>query len=128
MTNVPGDLKYTKSHEWVRLQGGEATIGITDYAQHELTDVVFVELPEQGKQVKAADACAVIESVKTASDIYAPVSGEITSPNKAVTENPALVNSEPYGAGWLYKIKMSSPDELKGLLTAEQYQAQIGGT
>jgi len=109
------------------VEAGEATVGITDYAQHELTDVVFVELPEKGKTVKAGDPCAVIESVKTASDIYAPVSGEISAQNKPVADNPALVNSDPYGAGWLCKIKMSNPTEINGLLTAEQYQAQIGG-
>src|SRR5258708_37609385 len=87
MANVPADLKYTKSHEWARIQGGEATVGITDHAQHELTDVVFVELPEVGKKVKAGEACAVVESVKTASDIYSPLSGEITAMNKAVVDN-----------------------------------------
>ncbi len=126
MANIPTELKYTKSHEWVRAQGSEATVGITDHAQHELTDVVFVELPESGKQVKAAEACAVIESVKTASDIYTPVSGQITAVNQEVSQNPALVNSDPYGKGWLFKVKLANPGELSGLLSAEQYQAQIG--
>src|SRR5690242_12280826 len=96
MSNVPADLKYTKSHEWVRVSGDLATVGITDHAQHELTDIVFVELPEVHRQVKAGDACAVVESVKTASDIYSPVSGEILEINKSVADNPALANSEPY--------------------------------
>lgn len=127
MSNIPSDLKYAKSHEWVRAAGAEGTVGITDHAQHELTDVVFVELPEPGKKVKAGEACAVVESVKTASDIYTPLSGEITAVNKAVTENPALVNTEPYAGGWLFKIKLDNPAELNSLLSAEQYQAQIGG-
>ncbi len=126
MSNVPKDLKYAKSHEWVRVSGGVATVGITDHAQHELTDVVFVELPEVGRQVKAGDACAVVESVKTASDIYSPVSGAITEVNKAVVDNPALVNTEPYANGWFYRIKLSDPAELDSLLTPEQYGAQIG--
>src|SRR5579864_9084016 len=103
--NVPGDLKFAKSHEWVRLSGDTAAVGISDHAQHELTDVVFVELPAVGRKVKAGESCAVVESVKTASDIYSPVSGEITEINKAAVDNPALVNTEPYGAGWFYKIK-----------------------
>lgn len=127
MANVPSDLKYAKSHEWVRVSGNAATVGITDHAQHELTDVVFVELPEVGRQVKAGDACAVVESVKTANDIYLPVSGEITEVNPAIVADPALVNGEPYASGWFYKIKLSSPAELNDLLTPEQYQAQIGG-
>ncbi len=127
MSNIPSDLKYAKSHEWIRAAGTEATVGITDHAQHELTDVVFVELPELGKQVKAGEACAVVESVKTASDIYTPVSGEVTAVNKAVTENPALVNSAPYGEGWLFKLKLANPAELNSLLGAEQYKSQIGG-
>jgi glycine cleavage system H protein len=125
MSNVPPDLNYAKSHEWVRESGGTATVGITDHAQHELTDVVFVELPAVGRKVKAGEACAVVESVKTASDIYSPVSGEVIEVNKPVVDNPALVNSDPYGAGWFYKIRISQPEELKGLLSPEQYAAQI---
>ena len=127
MNNVPADLKYTKSHEWVRVSGGIATVGITDHAQHELTDIVFVELPELRRQVKAGDACAVVESVKTASDIYSPLSGEILEINKAVVDNPALVNKEPYAGGWFFKIKLSNPAELNALLPPDKYQAQIGG-
>lgn len=127
MSDIPADLKFAKSHEWARVSGGVATIGITDHAQHELTDVVFVELPEAGRKVKAGEACAVVESVKTASDIYSPLSGEVTEVNKAVMENPALVNSQPYASGWFYKIKLSNPAELNALLSPEQYTEQIGG-
>ena len=127
MANVPLDLKYAKSHEWVRVSGNVATVGITDHAQHELTDVVFVELPEVGRQVKAGDACAVVESVKTANDIYSPVSGEVIKVNKAVVADPALVNSAPYAGGWFYKIKLSDSAELNALLGPDQYQKQIGG-
>jgi glycine cleavage system H protein len=127
MANVPADLKYAKSHEWARIQGGEATVGITDHAQHELTDVVFVELPAVGRKLKAGESCAVVESVKTASDIYSPLSGEVTAVNKAVVDNPALVNSEPYSGGWFYQIKLSNPSEANALLSSEQYLKQIGG-
>jgi glycine cleavage system H protein len=126
MSNVPSDLRYAKSHEWARVNGDTATIGITDHAQHELTDVVFVELPEVNRQVKAGEACAVVESVKTASDIYSPVSGQVVEVNQAVVENPALVNTEPYAGGWFYKIKLSAPAEANSLLTPDQYRAQIG--
>ncbi len=128
MANVPSDLKYAKSHEWVRVSDHVATVGISDHAQHELTDVVFVELPEVGRKVKAGEACAVVESVKTASDIYSPVTGEITEVNRAAVENPALVNSEPYGNGWFFRVKLSNPAELSGLLAPEQYKAQISGS
>jgi len=127
MSNVPSDLKYAKSHEWVRVTGDVATVGITDHAQHELTDIVFVELPAAGRKVKAGEACAVVESVKTASDIYSPVSGEITEVNKAAVDDPALVNREPFAGGWFYKIKLSDPAELGSLLTPDAYKAQIGG-
>ena len=126
MSNVPADLKYAKSHEWVRVAGDVATVGITDHAQHELTDVVFVELPAVGRKVKAGETCAVVESVKTASDIYSPVSGEILAVNQAVVDNPALVNSEPFGGGWFYRLKVSQPAELVNLLAPADYAAQIG--
>ncbi len=126
MTNVPSNLGYAKTHEWVRASGDTATVGITDHAQHELTDVVFVELPAVGNLVKAGEACAVVESVKTASDIYSPVSGQIVEINQAAVDNPALVNSEPYGGGWFYRIKLSNPAELNNLLSPEAYIAQIG--
>jgi glycine cleavage system H protein len=127
MTNVPADLKYAKSHEWVRVSGDTATVGITDHAQHELTDVVFVELPAAGRRVKAGEACAVVESVKTASDIYSPVSGEILEVNGAVSGNPGLVNTEPYAGGWFYKIKLSNPAEVAAMMDAAAYKSQIGG-
>jgi glycine cleavage system H protein len=126
MSNVPSDLKYAKSHEWVRVNGDTATVGITDHAQQELTDIVFVELPAAGRKVKAGEACAVVESVKTASDIYSPVSGEILEINKAVVDNPALVNAEPDSGGWFYKIKLSNPAEVNALLSPADYQKQIG--
>ena len=112
MAKVPKDLKYAKTHEWVRVSGNVATIGITDHAQQELTDIVFVEVPDVGRKIKAGDACAVVESVKTANDIYSPVSGQVTEVNEAAVADPALVNSEPYAAGWFYKIKLSTPAEV----------------
>jgi len=127
MANVPSDLKYTKSHEWVRVSGDTATIGITDHAQHELTDIVFVELPDKGRKVKAGEACAVVESVKTASDIYAPVSGEIIETNQAVVDDPALANKEPHTGGWFFKIRLSNAGEANALLTPDAYQKQING-
>ncbi|MBX3746547.1 MAG: glycine cleavage system protein GcvH [Verrucomicrobiae bacterium] len=127
MSNVPSDLRYAKSHEWVRLIDGEAVVGITDHAQQELTDIVFVELPAPGRQLKAGEACAVVESVKTASDIYAPVSGEVVAVNEALPGNPGLVNSVPYGDGWFFRVRLSAPGEASALLSPEQYGEQIGG-
>jgi len=127
MSHIPSDLKYAKTHEWVRVSGDTATVGITDHAQHELTDIVFVELPAVGRKVKAGEACAVVESVKTASDIYSPVSGEIIEVNPTVVDQPALVNSEPHTGGWFYKIKLGNAAELNALLSPDDYQKQIGG-
>jgi glycine cleavage system H protein len=124
--NVPANLKYAKSHEWVRVEGEFAVVGISDHAQHELTDVVFAEVPAVGRKVKAGETCAVVESVKTASDIYAPVSGEVVEANAALADNPGLVNTEPYGGGWFFKVKLADPAELTALLTAEQYRAVAG--
>jgi glycine cleavage system H protein len=126
-SKVPADLKYAKSHEWVRINGDVATVGITDHAQHELTDVVFVELPQIGRKLKAGEACAVVESVKTASDIYAPISGEVTAVNQKVVDTPSLVNDQPYGDGWFFQIKASGGNELASLLNPADYSAQIGG-
>jgi glycine cleavage system H protein len=126
-TQAPADLKYAKSHEWLRVAGDVATVGITDHAQHELTDVVFVELPAVGRKVKAGEACAVVESVKTASDIYAPVSGEVIEVNKPVTDDPSLVNSAPFAGGWFFKLKLANAAEVGALLTPQAYKAQIGG-
>ena len=125
-SNVPPDLKYAKSHEWLRVAGDVGTVGITDHAQQELTDIVFVELPAVGRKLKAGEACAVVESVKTASDIYSPVSGEVVEINPAVVSNPALVNSAAFGGGWFFKIKITNPAELGALLGAGQYASQIG--
>ena len=125
-SKVPSDLKYANSHELVRANGEIATVGITDHAQHELTDVVFVEVPAVGRKVKAGEAVAVVESVKTASDIYSPVSGEVVEANKSVAEKPDLVNSDPYGQGWFYKIKLANRAELNKLLTAADYNSQLG--
>jgi len=125
-SKIPADLKYAKSHEWVRLSGDTVTVGITDHAQHELTDVVFVELPAVGRKMKAGEACAVVESVKTASDIYSPISGEVTAINQTVADNPALVNSDPYGNGWFFRVKLSQPAEVNSLLSAADYTKQIG--
>jgi glycine cleavage system H protein len=125
--NIPKNLRYAKSHEWLQAGNGMATIGITDHAQHELTDVVFIELPAKGRILKAGETFAVVESVKTASDIYAPVSGEIIAVNDQLSSNPALVNTSPYEQGWLIKIKVSHPGEIESLLTPETYAALIGG-
>jgi glycine cleavage system H protein len=123
--NVPADLKYAKSHEWVRIEGDSATVGISDHAQQELTDVVFVELPATGRKVAAGEACAVVESVKTASDIYAPLSGEVVAINPELAKHPDLVNSEPYKGGWFFKLKLTQPSEADRLLNAEGYLKQI---
>lgn len=120
--NYPSELKYTKSHEWVRLEGDVAVVGITDFAQDALGDVVFVELPQVGKVVEAGAAIAVVESVKTASDIYAPVAGEIIEVNNALGGKPELLNESPYGEGWLFKMKVN-PADVEGLLSARDYQA-----
>lgn len=126
MSNVPTELKYATSHEWVRDEGnGEYVVGITEHAQELLGDMVFVDLPEVGSTVGAGDDCAVAESVKAASDIYAPISGEILAVNDALDSSPELVNSEPYGEGWLFRIKASDATELGKLLDAAGYQASI---
>jgi len=126
MTKIPADLKYAKSHEWVRITGETASVGITDHAQHELTDIVFVELPERGRKLKAGEACAVVESVKTASDIYSPVSGEVIETNAAIVKDPGLVNSDPYAEGWFFKLKLDAPADAAGLLAASEYKALVG--
>jgi len=119
--NVPTDLRYNTSHEWVRLEGDVATVGITDHAQAELTDVVFVEPPAVARTVDAGDPTAVVESVKAASDIYAPCSGEIIETNPEVEANPALINTDPYGHGWIFKLKVANPADLEKLLDAGAY-------
>lgn len=123
--NTPNELKYTKSHEWVKLEGDIATIGITDHAQSELGDVVFVELPEAGRALKAEETFGSVESVKTVSDVYSPISGEVVESNAGLGAQSELVNSDPYGEGWLIKIKVEDPAEVEGLLTAEGYSASL---
>jgi glycine cleavage system H protein len=124
--NVPKNLKYTKSHEWVRMEGNTAVVGITDHAQSELTDVVYVEVPPVGARVEAAKECAVVESVKAASDIYAPLSGDVGAVNEELSSAPELLNQDPYGKGWMFTITMSDPGELDELLSADDYAHHIG--
>lgn len=123
---VPDDLRYAETHEWIRPGGGIATIGITDHAQAELTDIVYVELPQVGAALEAKQAAAVVESVKAASDIYSPVNGEVVEVNSELESNPALVNTDPYGSGWLFRVKLSDPEEVASLKTAAEYSVQIG--
>jgi glycine cleavage system H protein len=118
-------LKFTEDHEWLRIEGDVATVGITDHAQEQLGDLVFVELPAPGTRPDKGAAAAVVESVKAASDVYAPVSGEVTEINQAIVDEPALVNRDPMGEGWFFKIKISDPSQLKRLLDEKAYQAMI---
>jgi len=120
--NIPKELKYSREHEWVRVEGNKATVGITDFAQHELGDVVFVELPAKGAAVTAGKGFSVVESVKAVSDIYAPVSGTVTAVNDALTDAPETINEDPYGAGWIAVIEMSNPGELASLLDSADYE------
>lgn len=124
--NVPRQLRYTKEHEWVRVEGGEAVVGVTDYAQGELGDVIFVELPAPGKTVEQMKTFGTIDAVKTVSDLFAPVSGEVTAVNDSLKDNPALVNQAPYEGGWMVRIRMKDPKEVDGLLTAEDYEKHLG--
>ena len=121
------EIKFSEDHEWILIEGGTGTVGITDYAQEQLGDVVFVELPEAGKTLAKGDEAAVVESVKAASELYAPVSGEVTEANDALAEDPAQVNSDPRGGGWFFKIKIAEPSELDGLMDEAAYKAYIGG-
>ncbi len=122
---TPEDNRYAKSHEYVHLEGDVATIGITDYAQKELGDVVFVELPQVGSELEAADELGSIESVKAVSELFSPVSGEVVEINEALADNPALVNTDPYGDGWMIKIRMTDASELEQLMSAEDYDDYI---
>ncbi len=126
MSNIPEDLKYAETHEWLRVDGENGTVGISDHAQAELTDIVYVELPAVGAQAEAGKAIAVVESVKAASDIYSPVAGTVTEVNPALAANPALVNTDPYGEGWLFKLKIANAAEVAALKTPAAYLAQIG--
>src|SRR6056297_848408 len=124
--NVPGNLKYTKEHEWVKIEGDIATVGITDFAQGELGDVVFVEIETQGETMDSGETLGTIEAVKTVSDIFMPVSGEITEVNEKLEEKPEIVNSDPYGEGWMVKIRMSDASEADNLMSADDYKDLIG--
>ncbi len=124
--NVPKELRYTKEHEWVRVEGGEAVIGITDYAQGELGDVIFVELPAPGSKATQMKGFGTIDAVKTVSDLFAPLSGEVTAVNTDLKDNPALVNQAPYGKGWMVRIRIGNPKELDALLTAGAYEKHLG--
>jgi glycine cleavage system H protein len=124
--NVPKDLRYTKEHEWIRPASGEVEVGVTDYAQGELGDVIFVDLPAPGTKVEQMKAFGSIDAVKTVSDLFAPVSGEIVAVNEALKDNPALVNQSPYGDGWMVKIRVAKPAEIEGLLTPDAYEKLLG--
>jgi len=126
MSNVPTDLKYTKSHEWVRsLADGIVEIGITDHAQHALGDLVFVDVPEAGRKVTAGEACAVVESVKAASDVYSPIAGEVTASNPNLATKPEVINEDPFGKGWLMRVRPASAAALSSLLSAADYEALL---
>ena len=120
--NIPSDLKYARSDEWVRVEGETATVGLTDYAQDQLSDIVFVELPEAGASFKQGASFGSVESVKAASEVYAPVGGEVTEVNSALADTPELVNQDPYGAAWMMKLKIANPDDLAALMDAAAYQ------
>ena len=124
--NIPSNLQYTKDHEWAKIENGVATIGITDFAQGELGDIVFVELPEVGKSFNAGDTFGTIEAVKTVTDLFSPISGKIVAINKGLDNDPGKVNSDPYGDGWLVKIRLSDPDEKDGLMSSIAYEEIIG--
>ena len=124
--NVPDDLLYTETHEWIKCEGENVRVGISDHAQSELTDVVYVELPKMHRQANAKEAVAVVESVKAASDIYAPVKGTVVEVNKALEADPGLINREPYGQGWIFVLKIDDDDDLKNLKEAEAYRRQVG--
>ena len=123
--NFPDDLKFSRSHEWVRREGAEAVVGLTDYAQEELGDIVYVELPQEGEEVEKETAFGVVESVKATEDLYSPVSGKVIEVNTPLDDTPEVVNEDPYGDGWLIRLEMAEPKELEDLMTAEQYQAYV---
>ncbi|HEY3003131.1 MAG TPA: glycine cleavage system protein GcvH [Kribbellaceae bacterium] len=121
----PEDLKYTAEHEWVKADGGNARVGITDFAQNALGDIVFVQLPEVGTAIRAGDSCGELESTKSVSDLFAPVSGTVTAVNEALADQPDLVNTDPYGEGWLIDVELDDADEVDGLMDAETYEGQL---
>ena len=124
--NFPAELKYTKDHEWVRIEGGDAYIGITEFAQRELGDIVYVDIPSVGKEVAKEDVFGTVEAVKTVSDLFMPLTGTVTEINAALDSQPELVNSDPYGEGWMVKVSLNNPAEAESLLTADAYKALIG--
>lgn len=124
--NVPADLKYTKDHEWIKVDGDTATIGVTDFAQSELGDIVYVEVETEGETLDKEEVFGSIEAVKTVSDLFMPVSGEVTAFNEELESNPEVVNSDPYGEGWMVKVKLSDTDDLNDLLSADEYKELIG--
>jgi glycine cleavage system H protein len=121
----PEDLKYTAEHEWVKADGGNARVGITDFAQNALGDIVFVQLPEVGTAIRAGDSCGELESTKSVSDLFAPVSGTVTAVNEALADQPDLLNTDPYGEGWLIDVELDDADEVDGLMDAETYEGQL---
>ena len=125
MANVPADLRYTKEHEWAKLEGDKARVGITAFAQEQLGDVVFVELPKVGAKVTAMKTFGVVESVKAVSDLFAPLSGEVVEANTELTKKPETVNSDPYGQGWMIVIKLANPKEMDGLISAADYEKLV---
>jgi len=125
--NVPADLKYTKDHEWIKLDGNVATVGITDFAQNELGDVVFIEVETEGETLDKEETFGTIEAVKTVSDMFMPIGGEVVEFNTALEDNPELINTDPYNEGWIIKISVSNIDEVNELLSADNYKAQIEG-
>lgn len=124
--NIPADLKYTKDHEWVRVEGDHAVIGITDHAQSELGDIVFIDINTDGQDVDQESVFGTVEAVKTVSDLFMPISGTVEEVNSALADDPASVNKDPYGAGWIVKVKIKDAGQLKGLLSADQYTEVIG--
>ncbi len=125
--NVPGNLKYTKDHEWLKVEGGEGLVGISDYAQHELGDIVFIEVETVGEILQKGESFGTIEAVKTVSDMFMPVSGEVLAFNEALTSKPEILNQDPYEAGWVIRIKIDDPKEINQLLSAADYSVHIGG-
>jgi glycine cleavage system H protein len=124
--NIPADLKYTKDHEWVRVEGDVAVVGVTDYAQGELGDVVYIEIETEGESLDQEEVFGTVEAVKTVSDLFMPVSGEVIEVNSALADAPETVNSDPYGEGWMIKVRLSDAAELDGLMSAEEYKSEIG--
>jgi len=126
MSEIPKDLYYTKEHEWLKLEGNTVTIGITDHAQEMLTDIVYIELPGEGETLADMDEFAIVESVKSASPIFAPLAGEITAVNEALEDTPELMNTDPYGEGWIVKMKLENPSAVESLMSAADYKSEIG--